>query len=99
MRTQGSARAAVVAVVIGATVGAPAVAAGEVVLRRDGSKAVDYVPAPSAPTTSPHRADGFQLDDAGLGAAGMLVLALATAGAVSLRGRRRHDVVTRQATR
>ena len=99
MRTPGSARAAVVAVVIGATVGAPAIAAGEVVLRRDGSKAVEYVPAPSAAPTSPQAADGFQLDDAGLGAAGMLVLALATAGAVSRRGRRRHAVVTRRATR
>ena len=99
MRTPRSARAAVVAVVIGATVGAPAVAAGEVVLRRDGSKAVGYVPAPSAAPTSPEAAEGFQLDDAGIGAAGMFVLALVTAGAISLRGRRPRPVVTGRSTR
>jgi hypothetical protein len=88
----------VVAVVIGAAVGAPTAAAGEVVLRRDGSKAVDYVPAPSATPTSPQAADGFQLDDAGIGAAGMFVLALVTAGAISLRGRRSRAVVTGRST-
>ena len=99
MRTPRSARAAVVAVVIGATVGAPTAAAGEVVLRRDGSKAVDYVPAPSTAPTSPEAAEGFQLDDAGIGAAGMFVLALVTAGAISLRGRRPRPVVTGRSTR
>ena len=93
MRTPRSARAVVVAVVIGASAGVPAAAAGDVVLRRDGSKAVE-MPVPSVAPTSPDAADGFQLDDAGIGAAGMFVLALATAGAISLRGRRPRAVPT-----
>ena len=108
MRTPRCPRAAVDAVVIGATVGAPAVAAGEVVLRRDGSKAVEAPRAvdrlaqrraelPPAPIRA-DEADRFQLDDAGVGAAGMLVLALVTAGAISLRGRRSRAVVTGRST-
>jgi hypothetical protein len=88
----------VVAVVIGASVGAPAAAAGEVVLRRDGSKAVD-MPLPPAAPTSADAPDGFQLDEAAIGAAGMLVLALGTAGAISLRGRRPRTIETGRAPR
>ena len=98
MRTPRSARAAVVAAVIGASVGAPTAAAGDVVLRRDGSMAVE-MPVPSAAPTSHDAAEGFQLDDAGVGAAGMFVLALVTAGAISLRGRRPRAVVTGRSTR
>lgn len=57
------------------------------VIRRDGSKAVNVSAAPPTPI-SPDTADGFQLDDAGVGAAGMLALVLGSAGVVSLCGRR-----------
>ena len=97
MRTPRCARAAVVAVIIGGSVGAPAAAAGVVVLRRDGSKAVE-MPVPPVAPTSPDAAEGFQLDDAGIGAAAMFVLALVTAGAISLRGRRPRAVVTGRST-
>ena len=53
-------------------------------MRRDGSKAVYVPPAPA----SPDQAGGFQLDDAGIGAAGMLALVVGVAGVASLRGRR-----------
>jgi hypothetical protein len=84
MRIPRSIRAAVVAVAIAATLGAPTAAAGDIVIRRDGAKAVDV---PAAPV-SPDAAGGFQLDDAGVGAAGMLALVLASAGLASLRVRR-----------
>ncbi len=78
-------RAAAVAVAIAATLGTPTASAGDIVIRRDGSKAVD-VPVPPAPM-SPDTADGFHLDDAGVGAAGMLALVLGSAAVVI--GRRR----------
>ncbi|HEX6581978.1 MAG TPA: hypothetical protein VF056_00150 [Thermoleophilaceae bacterium] len=56
-------------------------------IRRDGSKAVDVPAAPLAPM-SPDTADGFNVGDAGVGAAGMLALVLASAGLVARRGRR-----------
>jgi hypothetical protein len=87
MRIPRSVRPAVVAVAIAATVGAPTASAGDIVIRRDGSKAVD-VPMKPLAQTSPDTAEGFQLDDAGVGAAGMLALVLGSAGVVSLRGRR-----------
>ena len=86
MRIPRFVRLAVAAVAIAATLGAPSASSGDIVIRRDGSKAVDVPAAPPAP--SPEAADGFQLDDAGVGAAGMLALVLASAGLVSLRGRR-----------
>ena len=73
-------RAAAVAVAIAATLGTPTASAGDIVIRRDGSKAVD-VPVPPAPIR-PDAADGFHLDDAGVGAAGMLALVLGSAGLV-----------------
>jgi hypothetical protein len=84
MRSPRPLRAAVVALALAAPLGAPDVSAGDIVIRRDGSKAV-YVPPPPA---SPNTAAGFQLDDAGVGAAGMLVLVVGVAGVMSLRGRR-----------
>ncbi len=87
MRIPRFVRAAVVAVAIAATLGAPTASAGDIVIRRDGSKAVDVPAVPPAPM-SPDTADGFHLDDAGVGAAGMLALVLGSAGLVSLRGRR-----------
>ena len=87
MRIPRLVRAAVVAVAIAATLGTPTASAGDIVIRRDGSKAVD-VPVPPAPM-SPDTADGFDLDDAGVGAAGMLALVAASAGVASLYGRRR----------
>ena len=88
MRIPKLVRAAVAALAIAATLGAStASAGGDIVIRRDGSKAVDVpaaVPGPTTPTT----ADGFDLDDAGLGAATMLALVAASAGVASLRGRR-----------
>jgi hypothetical protein len=80
-------RTAVVALALAAPLAAPAVSAGDIEIRRDGSKAV-YVPAAPVPTASPDEAGGFQLDDAGIGAAGMLVLVAGAAGALSLRSRR-----------
>ena len=82
------ARAAVAAVAIAATVGAPAASAGDIVARRDGSKAV-YVPPPPPAATSPGTGGDFHLDDAGVGAAGMLAVVLASAGVATLHGRRR----------
>ena len=79
-------RTAVVAVAIAATLGPPT-ASADIVARRDGSKAV-YVPAaPPAPVT-PDAADGFDFDDAGVGAAGMLALVFASAGLAALHSRR-----------
>jgi hypothetical protein len=87
MRIPRFVRAAVVALATAATVGAPTASAGDIVIRRDGSKAVD-VPATRPAPLRPDADDGFQLDDAGVGAAGMLAFVLASAGLVSLRGRR-----------
>ena len=82
-------RAAVVAVAIAATLGTPTASAGDIVIRRDGSKAVD-VPVPPAPM-SPDTADGFHLDDTGVGAAGMLALVLGSAAVVIGRRRPRSE--------
>ena len=84
MRIPRHVLAALVALAIALTIGAPT-AAGEIELRRDGSKAV-YVP-PAPPPASSDSADGFDLGDAGIGAAGMLALVLG-AGVASLRSRR-----------
>jgi hypothetical protein len=87
MRIPRLVRAAVAALAIAAMLGASTASAwGDIEIRRDGSKAVD-VPAGPAPTTS-STADGFDLGDAGLGAATMLALVAASAGVISLRGRR-----------
>ena len=89
MRIPRFVRAAVVAVAIAATLGTPTASAGDIVIRRDGSKAVD-VPVPPAPM-SPDTADGFDLDDAGVGAAGMLALVLGSAAVVIGRRRPRSE--------
>jgi hypothetical protein len=80
-------RAAVAALAVAATVGAPTASAGDIVIRRDGSKAV-YVPPAPPQLASADTGDGFHLGDAGIGAAGMLTLVLAAGGAVALHGRR-----------
>jgi hypothetical protein len=80
-------RATVVAIAIAATLGPSTASAGDIVFRRDGSKAVD-VPAARPAPIRPDAADGFHLADAGVGAAGMLALVLASSGLVSLHGRR-----------
>ena len=87
MRTPRLVRAAIAALAIAATLGTSTASAGEIVIRRDGSKAVD-VPAAPPVSTSQETADGFNAGDAGIGAASMLALVLASAGIVSLRGRR-----------
>ena len=89
MRIPRFVRAAVVVVAIAATLGTPTASAGDIVIRRDGSKAVD-VPVPPAPM-SPDTADGFHLDDAGVGAAGMLALVLGSAAVVMGRRRPRSE--------
>ena len=81
-------RTASVAAVIAAALALPTAAAGDIVIRRDGSKAVD-VPADPHASRASVPPDGFDLGDAGIGAAGMLALVLGSAGAVSLRARRR----------
>jgi hypothetical protein len=86
MRIPRLVRAAIAALAIAATLGT-STASADIVVRRDGSKAVD-VPAVAPASTSENTADGFDLGDAGVGAAGMLALALGVAAAVSLRGRR-----------
>lgn len=86
MRSPRPVRAAVLALAIAAPLAAPAASAGDIEVRRDGSKAV-YVPPPPPPAGA-DEAHGFQLDDAGIGAAGMLVLVSGAAGVLSLRGRR-----------
>ncbi len=87
MRSPRPVRTAVLALALAAPLAAPAVSAGEIVMRRDGSKAVYVPPAPPAPN-SPNAAGGFQLDDAGIGAGAMLALVVGAAGVLSLRGRR-----------
>jgi hypothetical protein len=84
MRTQRLARAAIVALAI-AAVGAPT-ASGDIVPRRDGSKAV-YAPADTTPD-QPTAEDGLQWDDAAFGAGATAALALTCSAALS--GRRRH---------
>ena len=79
-------RAAIAALAIAATLGT-STASADIVVRRDGSKAVDVPAAPPA-MSSMDSADGFDLGDAGVGAVGMLAVALGVAGAGSLRGRR-----------
>jgi uncharacterized protein (TIGR03382 family) len=85
MRIPRLARTAVVAVAI-AAVSAPT-ASGEIVQRRDGSKAV-YAPADATPDR-PTADNGLQWDDAAFGAGATAALALAWAAALS--GRRRHQ--------
>jgi hypothetical protein len=87
MRTPRAVRSAFVALAIAATLGAPTASAGDIVIRRDGSKAV-YVPPAPPPPAGTDSAGGFQLDDAGIGAAGMLALVVGAAGVLSLRARR-----------
>jgi hypothetical protein len=83
------ARATVVAVAIAGSLGTSTASAGEIVARRDGSKAVDVPAVAVAPAPARSGAGkGFHLDDAGLGAAAMLALVLASTGVVSLRARR-----------
>ena len=76
MRIPSFLRAAVAAVAIAATLGTSTASADDIVLRRDGSKAVPVV-TPSEPVT---RADGFDWGDAGIGAgilAGLVLLGAA----------------------
>jgi len=87
MRSPRPVRAAVACLAIAAPLAAPAASAGDIVIRRDGSKAV-YVPPAPPPPASADTADGFQLDDAGIGAGATLALVVGAAGVLSLRGRR-----------
>jgi uncharacterized protein (TIGR03382 family) len=84
MRIPRLARTAFIAVAV-AAVGSPA-ASGEIVPRRDGSKAV-YAPADATPDP-PTAEDGLQWDDAAFGAGATAALALACAAALSGRRRR-----------
>jgi hypothetical protein len=89
MRNRASVRALAAALAIAATL-PPAPALGDIVPRRDGSKAV-YAPADTTP--DPVTADnGFQWDDAAVGAGAVLAAALASAGALSMRGRRLRQI-------
>jgi hypothetical protein len=79
-------RAAAVALLTAAMAAPAAPAAakgGDVVLRRDGSKAVPFVSDP-APTP----ADGFDWGDAGIGAGVATTLMLGATGALAARSRR-----------
>ena len=87
MRISRLVRAALAALAIAATLGTSTASAGDIVIRRDGSKAVEVPTAPLV-STSQDTADGFDAGDAGVGAAGMLALVLASAGVVALHGRR-----------
>ena len=87
MRIPRLVRTAIAALAIAATLGTSTASAGDIVIRRDGSKAVDVPSAPPVPT-SHGTADDFNAGDAGVGAAGMLALVLGAAGVVTLRGRR-----------
>jgi hypothetical protein len=86
-------RAAAAAALVTATLAAPsALAAGNdhggIVPRRDGSKAVPFVPVldPAPPTP---QADGFAWGDAGIGAgAGVAAVLLASAGGRVIRSRK-----------
>ena len=86
MRIPRHVLAALVALAIALAVGAPT-ASADIVVRRDGSKAV-YVPPAPIPAARSDSADGFHLGDAGIGAAGMLALVLGAAGVASLQRRR-----------
>jgi hypothetical protein len=90
MRIPRLVRAAIAALAIAATVGT-STASADIVVRRDGSKAVD-VPAAPPTTASPNTGDAFDVEDAGVGAAGMLALTLGVAGVLSLRGRHPHQM-------
>jgi hypothetical protein len=79
--------AALVVLAIAATFGVPAASAGDIVIKRDPSKAVYVPPAPPPPPAS-DTADGLDVGDAGIGAAGMLAIVAGAAGLVTLRGRR-----------
>ena len=85
MRTPRPARAAVVALAI-AAVGAPT-ASGDIVPRRDGSKAV-YAPADTSPDR-PTAEDSFPWEDAAFGAGATAALALVCGAALSRRRRHR----------
>ena len=61
------------------TAGSAGRSAGDIVIRRDGSKAVS-VPPGAPPPASPDTAGGFQLDDAGISAGTMLALVVGAAG-------------------
>jgi uncharacterized protein (TIGR03382 family) len=91
MRIPRLARAVLATVAI-AAVGAPP-ASGEIVLRRDGSKAV-YAPAVTTPDR-PSAEAGLQWDDAAFGAGATAALALAYAAALSRRRRHPHVEVTK----
>ena len=85
MRIPRLARAVVVPLAI-AAVGAPT-ASGDIVQRRDGSKAV-YAPADTTPDR-PTAEDGLRWDDAAFGAGATAAVALACAAALSRRRRHR----------
>jgi hypothetical protein len=89
MRTSSPAQAVAVLAIAAGLLPAAALASGgdDVVLRRDGSKAVP-APANVEPISESALAtDGFDWRDAGLGAGvGALVVALGAAGTISLRG-------------
>ena len=80
------ARAGLAALAIAVTLGT-STASADIVVRRDGSKAVD-VPAVPAPASS-DSGDGLDPGNAAVGAAGLLTLALGTAGVFWLRGNQR----------
>jgi uncharacterized protein HemX len=76
----------------------PASAFGDVVLRRDGSKAVNVPADTSRVQTSPSATEEFDWGDAGIGAGtAVIALALGAAGGTSLRRRQTH--ATRERSR
>jgi hypothetical protein len=88
MRNRTPIRTIAATLAIAASLSPATAAASDIVIRRDGSKALN-VPADTTPApTAANSTDGFQWDDAGLGAGAMLAIALASAGVVSVRGRR-----------
>jgi hypothetical protein len=87
MRSPRPVRMAVACIALAAPLAAPAASAGDIVLRRDGSKAV-YAPPAAPHEAGSDQARGFQLDDAGIGAAAMLALVAGATGVITLRGRR-----------
>jgi hypothetical protein len=95
--TWGLAALAVTLVSLAGVLAPTAAASGDnIVLRRDGSKAVPFEPYRNPTETRAKAAAGFDWGDAGLGA-GALVVVLGAAGALSLRGRQVAPMARRRA--
>jgi hypothetical protein len=88
MRSSTPIRAIAATLMIAASLPPATSAAGDVVLRRDGSKAVPTQAHATAVPATPEATDGFHWGDAGLGAgAAALAMVLGAGGAVALRNR------------